>query len=83
MDVTKRVAPPEAAVLATGRLVMSDADAIAGALRWLAEHYVMSDAFARILLGQLARQDEVTEAAAARGVLATAVVEGSMPTSLP
>ena len=87
MDDTKRVAPPDAAVLpettvsAARQLVLSDGYAAAGAVRWLAEHYLMSDAFARILLGQLARQDGVTESAAARSVLATAVVKGSTPTS--
>lgn len=83
MDHTERMArPPAPAVLGRRHLVLSDADATAGALRWLAEHYLMSDAFARILLGQLARQDGVTEAAAARSVLATAVLDGSTPTSI-
>lgn len=84
MDHTERVAlSTDPAVLGARHLVVSDADATAGAVRWLAEHYLMSEAFARILLGQLARQDGVTEAAAARSVLATAVLEGSTPTSMP
>lgn len=84
MDDTKRVALPEdLAVLEASHLVLDDADATADAVRWLAKHYLMSDAFARILLCQLARQDGVTEAAAARSVLATAVIEGSTPASAP
>ena len=67
----------------TDQLSSSDADATADAVRWLAEHYLMSDAFARILLGQLARQDNISEAAAARNVLSTAVVDDSTPTTLP
>ena len=62
---------------------LDDDAAVAAAVRWIGERYVMSDAFARILLSQLARQDGVTEAAAARSVLVTAVVEAATPTSLP
>lgn len=76
MDDTQRKAlPGDLSASGANHFVLSDAEATAGAVRWLAEHYLMSEAFARILLGQLARQDGVSGAAAARSVLTTAVIE--------
>ena len=69
MDDIQPVALPIAAAALTDASALADVE---GAVRWLAGRYTMSDASARILLGQLARQDGVSEAAAARSLPAAA-----------
>ena len=72
MDDTQ---PMALAVSGTARTDVRVDDDVEGAVRWLTERYTMSDSSARILLGQLARQDGVTEAAAARSLAAAALFE--------
>lgn len=68
------ILPIPAAVPTDAALLDDVADVadVEGGVRWLARRYTMSDASARILLGQFARQDGVTEAAAARSLTAAA-----------
>ncbi|MGI3784901.1 MAG: hypothetical protein ACRYG2_29425 [Janthinobacterium lividum] len=70
MDDIRPVALPISAAVATDAAPLDDD--VEDGVRWIASRYTMSDASARILLSQLARQDGVTEAAAARSLPAAA-----------
>lgn len=72
MDNIQPVALPISAAVPTDTAPLDDDADLEGGVRWLAGRYTMSDTSARILLGQLARQDGVTEAAAARSLPAAA-----------
>ena len=72
MDDIQPVALPISAAVPTDAALLDDDADVEGGVRWLAGLYTMSDTSARTLLGQLARQDGVTEAAAARSLPAAA-----------
>lgn len=80
MDSTEPVDQPDPSSSRTDEARPTDDDAdIAAAVHWLAQHYLMSDASARVLLSQLARQDGVTEAVAARSLAGTTTTTDTDP----